>query len=323
VHLRFKASQNAIARREKVRKRCIVGARVVHCARVPLVATGNRCVCFVAALFLFQELVSHREAQPAIRCRRAAQPAPMLATLVFFGALGGALFGYDLGCMTAALPLMLNDTRLGLTDVEAELIVGHAKWGAAVGALAGVWLLRRGHTLCFWISSLAFIVGPLLLAGATSWITLSAGRLAAGLGIGLSAVASPTYLAEIAPPARRGGSTRRRDPTAGPGEAHVHVRYGPTLTLSDSAMEAGLGWTLCCVSGRPAWRMLARGDRSRGALRSGADHRHARRVAHQHGTPERRRRHPPPSAPPYSRLPIVAADARVTSPPPPNALVHR
>ena len=60
----------------------------------------------------------------------------------------------------------LNDTSLALTDMQAEAVVGYCKWGAALGALAGVWLLRRGHTLCFWLSSLAFVSGPLLLAGA-------------------------------------------------------------------------------------------------------------------------------------------------------------
>ena len=129
----------------------------------------------------------------------------MIWLLILYGVLGGALFGYDLGCITGALPLMLNDTSLALTDPQAELVVGYCKCGAAAGALAGVWLLRRGHTLCFWLSSLAFIAGPLLVAGANGWLAISAGRLVVGVGIGLSAVASPTYLAEIAPPSRRGG----------------------------------------------------------------------------------------------------------------------
>ena len=128
-----------------------------------------------------------------------------LFILIIYGALGGFLFGYDLGCITAALPIMLNDKNLSLTDFEAEAVVGHCKLGAAAGALAGIYLLRRGHTLCFWLSSLGYIAGPLMLAGADGWISLAAGRLIVGIGIGLSAVASPTYLAEIAPPARRGG----------------------------------------------------------------------------------------------------------------------
>ena len=129
----------------------------------------------------------------------------ILGVLVLYGTLGGLLFGYNLGCITGALPIMLNDTSISLDDTQAEAVVGYCKWGAAAGALAGVWLLRRGHTLCFWLSSLAYIAGPLLLAGADGWLTLASGRFVVGLGIGLSAVASPTYLADVAPPARRGG----------------------------------------------------------------------------------------------------------------------
>ena len=41
-----------------------------------------------------------------------------LFILIIYGALGGFLFGYDLGCITAALPIMLNDKNLSLTDFE-------------------------------------------------------------------------------------------------------------------------------------------------------------------------------------------------------------
>lgn len=128
----------------------------------------------------------------------------LLAILIAYAALGGFLFGYDLGCITGALPLMLNDTTLELTDGQAEMVVAHCKVGAAIGAIVGVWLLRTGHMPCFYLSGILYIVGPLLIATASGWVMLSAGRLAAGLAVGLSAVASPTYLADVAPARSRG-----------------------------------------------------------------------------------------------------------------------
>lgn len=128
----------------------------------------------------------------------------LLAGLIAYAALGGFLFGYDLGCITGALPLMLNDTMLELTDGQAEAVVSHCKVGAAIGALVCMWLLRTGHVACFYLSGVLYILGPVLLATASGWVMLSAGRLAGGLAVGLSAVASPTYLADVAPSSSRG-----------------------------------------------------------------------------------------------------------------------
>ena len=128
----------------------------------------------------------------------------LLALLAAYAAMGGFLFGYDLGCINGALPILLNDTSLMLTDSQAEQIVAHCKVGGAAGAIACIWLLRRGHTAAFWIAGLAFVIGPLVMASAQAWEVLAAGRWITGAGVGISAVSSPTYLAEMAPPSSRG-----------------------------------------------------------------------------------------------------------------------
>ena len=121
-----------------------------------------------------------------------------------YAALAGFLFGYDLGCINGALPVLLNDTSLALSDEQAEQIVAHCKVGAAVGALISILLMQHGHLRSFWVSSLCFVAGPLLLAGSRSWPVLALGRFITGLAVGVSAVAAPTYLADIAPPRVRG-----------------------------------------------------------------------------------------------------------------------
>lgn len=128
----------------------------------------------------------------------------MLLLLAAYACLGGFLFGYDIGCINGALPILLNDTDLNLSHVEAEQVVAQCKVGAVIGALLGAWLMRTGHVCCFWSNSLCFLAGPVILAASRSWLMLACGRLITGIAVGLSAVASPTYLADIAPPRMRG-----------------------------------------------------------------------------------------------------------------------
>ena len=130
-----------------------------------------------------------------------------------FGALGGSLFGYDLGLVGGVLAA-INGTgdslhpyprdTMVLSVVAQELVVGGCKAGAAIGALACMWLLRCGHHACFVLSGVAFSVGPILMATARTWPVIVIGRVVTGVGVGASAVASPAYLGEVAPAAKRG-----------------------------------------------------------------------------------------------------------------------
>ena len=143
----------------------------------------------------------------------SSMPSALLVGLTFYAAAGGFLFGYDLGNMPGALELVRNDTDLSLTDQQTELIVGQTKAGAAFGALVATYLLgRSGHVASFWAASICFVTGPLLIASARDWLSLAGGRLLVGVGIGVSAVASPTYLADIAPHASRGCMVRLFEP---------------------------------------------------------------------------------------------------------------
>ena len=129
---------------------------------------------------------------------------PIVVGVTLFAAGGGFLFGYDLGAIAGALPSLKKDPKILLTDDTLELAVGGCKLGACLGALAGIGLLRFGRCPCFWISGVAYIVGPVIMATAIDWEFLALGRLVVGLGIGVSAVAAPAYLGEIAPVSMRG-----------------------------------------------------------------------------------------------------------------------
>ena len=78
-------------------------------------------------------------------------PSLVLVGVTAYAALGGFVFGFDLGVIAGVLPSMTRD--LSLDHVEAELVVGGCKMGAALGALAAVFLLRPlGHRCCFALS---------------------------------------------------------------------------------------------------------------------------------------------------------------------------
>ena len=131
----------------------------------------------------------------------------MLWLIISYTILGGFLFGYDLGCINGALPKLLQDNVTfseGLTDTEAEAIVGITKVGAAVGAFVAIFTVRHSHRLTFFMSGLNYVVGPVLLALGSSFVIIMVGRFLTGLAIGLAAVGSPTYLGEVAPAAHRG-----------------------------------------------------------------------------------------------------------------------
>ena len=130
-------------------------------------------------------------------------PSLVLVGVTAYAALGGFVFGFDLGVIAGVLPSMTRD--LSLDHVEAELVVGGCKMGAALGALAAVFLLRPlGHRCCFSLSGAAYVGGPVLMALADTWWLMALGRGLTGVGIGLSAVAAPAYLGEVAPPSVRG-----------------------------------------------------------------------------------------------------------------------
>jgi|AntAceMinimDraft_1070359.scaffolds.fasta_scaffold05211_4 MFS family permease len=127
----------------------------------------------------------------------------MLVLVASFAAMGGFLFGYDLGLIAGALMYMETDLSLG--EGTEELIVGMAKLGAVFGTFIGGALMQqvgRKRTIAW--NSVFFIVGPVVMAAAPGAAMLSLGRFIIGLGVGVSAVVVPAYVGEMAPPHKRG-----------------------------------------------------------------------------------------------------------------------
>jgi sugar porter (SP) family MFS transporter len=133
-------------------------------------------------------------------------PAPRQisrTTLYFFGALGGILFGYDLGVISGVLPFIGKLWSLSAFDkgaVTASLSVG-AIFGAAFSSRINERLGRRRTIMA---AAVVVIIGTLAASFSPSFALLLVSRLVIGLGIGLSSSTVPTYLSELAPAKLRG-----------------------------------------------------------------------------------------------------------------------
>lgn len=98
-----------------------------------------------------------------------------------------------------------NDEALQLSDFEIETAVSVTVGAAAVGtAVSGMPLQWYGRKPLILSASALYVLGSSVLAVANGFAALLAGRLLLGLGVGLSSIAVPVYLAEVAPPSVRG-----------------------------------------------------------------------------------------------------------------------
>jgi sugar porter (SP) family MFS transporter len=125
------------------------------------------------------------------------------ATLYFFGALGGILFGYDLGVIAGILVVISKVWHL--SGFEKGVVTASLSAGAMVGAgLAGRLTGRIGRRRTIMAAAAVVIVGTIACALAPSFGALVAFRTVLGLGVGLSSATVPTYLSELAPSRIRG-----------------------------------------------------------------------------------------------------------------------
>ncbi|MES3702231.1 sugar porter family MFS transporter [Staphylococcus arlettae] len=124
--------------------------------------------------------------------------------LIFFlGALGGLLYGYDMGVISGALLFIKDD--IPLNSFTEGLVVSSMLIGAIVGSGAsGPMSNRLGRRRVVFIIAIIFIIGALILALAPSMPVLVIGRLIIGLAVGGSTAIVPVYLSEMAPTAQRG-----------------------------------------------------------------------------------------------------------------------
>ena len=125
------------------------------------------------------------------------------ATLYFFGALGGILFGYDLGVISGVLLFIKKFWAQGA--VAQGMVGGCLAVGAVIGAMfAGRLTDRLGRRYTIMTAAVVFVIGTLGCTFTPNLTMLVISRFVVGIAVGASSATVPTYLSELAPAAARG-----------------------------------------------------------------------------------------------------------------------
>ena len=126
--------------------------------------------------------------------------------LALVAAMGGFLFGYDTAVINGGEQQI--QATWSLSSFMHGLVMSSALWGTVAGALFGGRFTdaigRKKALLCI---GAFYFVSAVWSAIAASPVSLMAARFLGGLGVGISSIAAPVYIAEISPAEKRGRMT--------------------------------------------------------------------------------------------------------------------
>ncbi|GAB2228485.1 hypothetical protein Droror1_Dr00022606 [Drosera rotundifolia] len=156
--------------------------------------------------------IAQQQQQPLLNGVLQEETYSVLATVFpfLFPALGGLLYGYDIGATSCATISIVSETLSGITWYDLNTIqIGLISSGSLYGALIGSalafsvadFLGRRKELIT---AAVLYFVGALITGLSPDFAILVIGRLVYGLGIGLAMHAAPMYIAETAPSRIRG-----------------------------------------------------------------------------------------------------------------------
>jgi len=202
---------------------------------------------------------------------------PVFNRRIFFwaivSALAGFLFGFDTVVISGAEQRI--QALWGLSAVMQGFAIGSALYGTVLGALFGGWPTdhfgRKKTLLCIGVLYIISALGCAFSNGVTMFIIA---RVLGGIGIGVSTVAAPLYISEIAPPSYRGRLT---------GMFQFNIVFGILIAYASNWMLSGIGenawrwmlgvaafpsfiYTVMCfaIPESPRWLIGRKGDRAAG-----------------------------------------------------------
>lgn len=123
--------------------------------------------------------------------------------IAFVASLGGFLFGYDLVIISGA-QIFVRD-QFGLTPQQFGFATSSALLGCIAGPFLGARICDRfGRKAALLLAAMLFAVGAVGTAVARDITDFNLFRILGGIGVGLASLASPMYIAEVAPAKARG-----------------------------------------------------------------------------------------------------------------------
>ncbi|KAF7588167.1 hypothetical protein BBP40_006104 [Aspergillus hancockii] len=123
-----------------------------------------------------------------------------------FATLGSFLFGYDAGVISSTLDQTDFQSRFNNpSDAATGGIVASYNGGAIIGSMIVSYISDPwGRRPAIFFGGILAALGAALQAGATTVAMLIAGRLIAGIAVGLMSSVTPVYCSEVSPPRIRG-----------------------------------------------------------------------------------------------------------------------
>jgi SP family xylose:H+ symportor-like MFS transporter len=126
-----------------------------------------------------------------------------LLFIALSAALGGLLFGYDTAVISGAIGNLSK--YFDLNAIETGWAISSALLGCLIGALFSDYLSSKfGRKATMFITALLFILNSIGTAYPETFTLFVIFRIIGGIGVGIASMVVPMYIAEIAPPKRRG-----------------------------------------------------------------------------------------------------------------------
>ena len=190
-----------------------------------------------------------------------------LLIATFVGSMGGFVFGYDLGGLSAATESLR--ARFALAPWLFGLTISSSIWGTVAGSvLAGRYADRCKRPDLIAFSALLYALSAIVLAlpFSGSLLVVLGMRALSGIAIGGLTVACPLYLSEIAPSKQRGKIVASFQLQVGVGIVVafvVGVVFGPVFIAWRWILGMGaVPATLLCLFARrlPAFLLASRAE---------------------------------------------------------------
>lgn len=188
-------------------------------------------------------------------------------------ALAGFIFGFDTVVISGAEQKI--QSLWGLSAGMHGIAMGAALYGTVLGSILGSWPTDRfGRKLTLLAIGLLYIVSAIGCGFAWDVYSFIVARFLGGIGIGISTIAAPLYISEIAPPKHRGRLA---------GMFQFNIVFGIIIAFLSNWLLSGIGenawrwmigiaavpsviYTIMCLGlpESPRWLLTRKDDRAAG-----------------------------------------------------------